>query len=111
MEENAELLTRREAAKYFRLSLPTIDRFIREGQIPIIRLGHSVRFRKSSLEKMVGSSAEHQPESQNINQVMDEPHRELLLARIALMEAQMRERRAVINIMSRVLLPAKLKEE
>ena len=48
-----DLLTRKEAASLLRVSLPTLDRMLREHQLPVIRLGHSVRFKRSSLIAML----------------------------------------------------------
>lgn len=48
-----DLMTRQEAAELLRVSLPTLDRLLRQNKLPVIRIGKSVRFRKSSLQAMI----------------------------------------------------------
>jgi len=45
-----ELLTKKEAAKLLKVSLPTIDRMIRRGDFPIVRLSpKAVRIKVSDI--------------------------------------------------------------
>jgi excisionase family DNA binding protein len=44
-----ELVTRKEAAQYLGLSLPTLHDYTLRGIIPAYRLGSRVRYRKSDL--------------------------------------------------------------
>ena len=43
--------TREEAASYLALSVPTIMRLIKKGEIPHIRIGRTLRFKKADLDK------------------------------------------------------------
>jgi excisionase family DNA binding protein len=42
-------LTKREAAAYLSLSVSTLDRRVRQGYVPAIKLGRGVRFTVSDL--------------------------------------------------------------
>jgi excisionase family DNA binding protein len=54
MEENEELLTRREAAALLKLSVKTIKRWGKTGKLKDIRLGPiTVRVRRSELEALL----------------------------------------------------------
>ncbi|MEI9954892.1 MAG: helix-turn-helix domain-containing protein [Ferruginibacter sp.] len=46
-----ELLSKKEAAVFLRISLPTISKLVKEGVITCSRIGGSLRFKKSHLEK------------------------------------------------------------
>lgn len=46
-----EWLSKKEAAKILKLSLPTIMKMVKEGKIPCSRIGNNIRFKRSSLEK------------------------------------------------------------
>lgn len=49
------VLTTREAAQYLRVSLPTINRRVRSGELPYIRMGRSLRFRLADLDAYLAS--------------------------------------------------------
>lgn len=46
-----ELLTRQEAAALLKVSLVTLDTWVRQGKVPAMRIGRKVRFQKSAVEK------------------------------------------------------------
>jgi excisionase family DNA binding protein len=46
---STELVTRKEAALFFGVSLPTIDDWIHTGQIPAYRIGNCIRLKKDEL--------------------------------------------------------------
>lgn len=50
------LLTREEAARYLRISLPTLHRRVKDGSIPRVVLGSKVLFRRSDLDGYVATS-------------------------------------------------------
>lgn len=52
------LLTLRETTAYLRISLPTLRRMMARGSIPVVRIGKSVRVRRSDLEALIGIGAE-----------------------------------------------------
>ncbi len=60
MPEDREILTIREAAEFLRLGQSTLYRLTSNAKIPCLRLGKSIRFRKSKLlaflDKMDGDS-------------------------------------------------------
>jgi excisionase family DNA binding protein len=43
------LYTRRQAAERLTISVPTLDRLIRTGELPVVRIGRSVRLAESDL--------------------------------------------------------------
>lgn len=47
---NIELLTRKDAASFFGVSLPTLDEWTKNGVIPAYRIGSCVRFKRPELE-------------------------------------------------------------
>lgn len=50
-----ELLTRAEAAQFLKVSVATLDRWVREGKIKSIELpGRTIRFTKEGLLRQVG---------------------------------------------------------
>ena len=53
---NCEVLTTAEAARYVRLSKPTLERFRRTGEGPLyVKLGGAVRYRRAELDKWLES--------------------------------------------------------
>src|SRR5687767_167384 len=44
-----ELITRKEAASYLGVSLPTLSQIVKRGEIPAYRLGGKIMFRQSEL--------------------------------------------------------------
>jgi hypothetical protein len=51
-----ELLTRREAAKEFKVSLATLDNYRRDGRIFTRRIGGSVRYKRGDLQAAFSNS-------------------------------------------------------
>ena len=45
-----EFLLRNEVAQIYRVSLRTVDNLVREKRINFLRIGRSVRFRRSEIE-------------------------------------------------------------
>ncbi len=52
----SELLTRKEASRYLIVSTPTLDRMVRRKELPTIRFGRNVRFKKTDLDAFIESS-------------------------------------------------------
>jgi|SRR5579863_2940066 len=50
-----DVLTAGEAATYLRLTLPTFYRYLRLGTIPKSKIGGRYRFKKSSLDRCLGT--------------------------------------------------------
>jgi len=48
------LLRRKDAAGVVSVSLPTLDKLIRQGQVKAIRVGRAVLIPRSSLERFAG---------------------------------------------------------
>jgi excisionase family DNA binding protein len=49
-----QLFDRESLAEYLRLSTDTVDRLVKAGKLPCVRIGHQVRF---TLETSKGSSS------------------------------------------------------
>lgn len=47
------LMTREEAAAFLRIDPRTLDRHVREGKIPALRIGKLYRFRKEEVEAAI----------------------------------------------------------
>lgn len=47
-----ELLSRKEAANFLKVSLPTLDKMTKEGEIKCIRGTYLIRYRRSELLKL-----------------------------------------------------------
>ena len=47
------LLDARQAAAYLRLAPDTLYRWVQRGKLPVVRIGRTVRFRRSSLERFI----------------------------------------------------------
>jgi excisionase family DNA binding protein len=45
------MLTRKQAAKHFRVAIRTIDTWMQQGYLPYCKLGHNVRFRWTDVQK------------------------------------------------------------
>lgn len=52
-----ELLTSSEVADRFRVSLTTVTRWARTGEVPAIRIGKVLRFRRSDIEQALTPKA------------------------------------------------------
>lgn len=50
-----DVLTAEEAAQYLRLTLPTFYRYLRQGKIQQSKIGGRYRFKKSSLDRWLGT--------------------------------------------------------
>jgi excisionase family DNA binding protein len=50
-------LTRREAGDHLRLSDRTIDRLIKVGRLPVIKIGAATRIKLSELDRLAEASA------------------------------------------------------
>jgi excisionase family DNA binding protein len=50
------LFTRQESAARARLSLSTLDRLIKSGDLEVVRIRHSIRIRKSALDALLQGS-------------------------------------------------------
>jgi excisionase family DNA binding protein len=65
MVEESELLTVREVADRLRVSIDTVRRYIRRGDIPVVRLGAGVappiRVRTEALADFIGESHDEAP--------------------------------------------------
>lgn len=48
-----EYLTRQEAADYLRISLPTINRLIRDGKLQAVKVGGLTRILHSSIRELM----------------------------------------------------------
>src|SRR3989442_851064 len=55
---SGDVLTAREAAKYLRLGLPTLYRYMWQGKITSSKIGGRSRFKKSLLDRWLGKKAE-----------------------------------------------------
>lgn len=49
------LLDREQVAKMLGISLPTLDARVKDGQLPSIRIGNRIRFRKTDVLKLPGA--------------------------------------------------------
>lgn len=60
MEQNEKkgTKTRREAAAFIGISVPTLDRLVKEKRIPFIRVGRRVLFTESSLREHLDRSTQ-----------------------------------------------------
>jgi excisionase family DNA binding protein len=52
-----QLLSQREAAEILSLSEQTVRRLTREGRLPAVRIGASVRYREADLETFIETHA------------------------------------------------------
>ena len=53
MATNTALLNRKDAGTLLAVSLRTIDELIQTGDLPVVRLGRSVRIRPSALDYLI----------------------------------------------------------
>lgn len=49
----SELLTRAEAAKMLKVSLPTLDRLLAKAGFPAVRIGRSVKIHAAMLDQWI----------------------------------------------------------
>ncbi|BCU76558.1 helix-turn-helix domain-containing protein [Luteolibacter sp. LG18] len=55
-KDTAPLCTRREAAAYLRLSPRQFSNLVHAGEIPVVRFGAAIRFRRADLEAFIEAS-------------------------------------------------------
>ncbi len=48
-----DVMTAKEAAKYLKIALPTLYRYMQRERIPCFKLGNQWRFKRSSLDKWI----------------------------------------------------------
>jgi excisionase family DNA binding protein len=58
--ESEELLNRKEAARFLKISLRTISKYQENGTIPHYRLGRAIYFKKVELIQALGLHAKYQ---------------------------------------------------
>ena len=58
--EYDELLNRKEAARFLKISLRTISKYQEDGTIPHYRLGRAIYFKKGELMQALGLPAKYQ---------------------------------------------------
>ncbi len=63
--EYDELLNRKEAARFLKISLRTISNYQEDGRIPHYRLGRAIYFKKGELLQALGLPAKYQHRSWN----------------------------------------------
>ena len=52
---NEELMTTKQVADYLQLHIITVYQWSREGKLPTLRLGKTIRFRKSEIDAWIDS--------------------------------------------------------
>lgn len=57
--EGKEILDREEASRFLNISVSTLDRHVKAGTIPVVRLGGRVVFRKISLQDWLSNMEVH----------------------------------------------------
>jgi excisionase family DNA binding protein len=63
--EYDELLNRKEAARFLKISLRTISNYQEDGRIPHYRLGRAIYFKKGELMQSLGLPAKYQHRNWN----------------------------------------------
>ena len=58
---NNELLTKKEAASLLRISVRTLDLWMRRGVVPYLKIGRTVRLRRSALFHHLSAKFERSP--------------------------------------------------
>jgi len=53
MVDQAYLKSKREAARYLGISIGTLERLVREGELPYVRIGILAKFRPEDLEDFI----------------------------------------------------------
>jgi excisionase family DNA binding protein len=51
-----QLFDRESLADYLRLSTDTVDRLVKAGKLPCVRIGHQVRFTLDDVERFIDSN-------------------------------------------------------
>lgn len=68
LEEAPDLLTRQESAELLRVSLTTLTRLTKAGQLGYVKVGRQVRIPRASLDRYLAGSA---PERGPVNPLRD----------------------------------------
>jgi excisionase family DNA binding protein len=58
MGEPEPLYTRKQACERLNCSLSTLERLIRRGEIPVVRMGRKILIRESALERWIEAHEE-----------------------------------------------------
>jgi excisionase family DNA binding protein len=58
------LLTRNEVCEQLRCSMPTLDRMIKRGELPVVRVGRRVLLRESTVNEWIRSHEHGPPKGQ-----------------------------------------------
>jgi excisionase family DNA binding protein len=58
MGEPERLYTRKQSCKRLNCSLSTLERLIRRGEIPVVRMGRKILIRESALERWIEAHEE-----------------------------------------------------
>ena len=51
---NSKLMTTKELAEYLQLNPLTVYKKVKEGDIPCVRVGRSIRFKKEQIDEWLG---------------------------------------------------------
>ena len=54
-DEQQQVFKSREARKFLNVSAQTLNRLVRSGQIPVLRIDRDLRFRREALEEWLRS--------------------------------------------------------
>jgi len=65
MARFTSLLSRKQAAQYLHISISSVDRLLREGSIPSVKIGGRVFFSEESLDRWLGA-LESQPKAMKV---------------------------------------------
>lgn len=58
MKEDLKVLTVHEVAEYLRMSEAKVYRLVKEGRLPVVRIGKTWRFRKDLLDNWLSQCTE-----------------------------------------------------
>ena len=58
MGEPERLYTRKQSCERLNCSLSTVERLIRRGEIPVVRMGRKILIRESALERWIEAQEE-----------------------------------------------------
>ena len=65
MDKNSEILTIEELADLLKVSTRTIRRIVKRRELPYIRIGRQLRFRRESIDAWLDSSTIARSEGEN----------------------------------------------
>ncbi len=60
LDLTAEILTREEGAAFLKMSQPTFDNLYKSGQLPTIKAGRLLRFRKADVMALAGITTDNE---------------------------------------------------